>query len=275
MDFMTLDDKERQLVALLDRMAPVVVAFSGGVDSSFLAWQAHRVLGPRALAVTAESASVPSQQRRMALELAAAYGFAHEIVTSRELERPEYRANPTNRCYFCKDELYRILVELAAARGFRTVVDGLNADDLGDFRPGRKAASEQGVRSPLMEAGLSKAEIRELSRRAGLPTAEQPASACLSSRFPYGMAITAEKLRIVDEGEERLRTLGFRVFRVRHHGDIVRLELGRDELPRALDPAMARQLAACFRSLGFRYVTLDLEGYRSGSLNEGLVQAIG
>jgi uncharacterized protein len=256
-------------------MAPVVVAFSGGVDSAFLAYKAHAVLGAAALAVTADSPSVPSHQRRMALEVAGRFGFAHEIIQTAELERPEYRANPANRCYFCKDELYGVLTRLAAARGLRTVVDGLNADDLTDFRPGRKAAAEQGVRSPLVEAELHKSEIRELSRRAGLPTADQPASACLSSRFPYGTPITPEKLRVVDEGEEALRDLGFRVFRVRHHGEIVRLEFAPSELPQALAPEMVERLAHLFKGLGFRYVTVDLEGYRTGSLNEVLVERVG
>jgi len=271
---MDLEAKERELARLLETMSPVVVAFSGGVDSSYLAYKAHRVLGARALAVTADSPSVPGAQGRMALRVAREFGFAHEVIRTEEVELPEYRDNPPNRCYFCKDELYTKLRALAEERGFRTVIDGLNADDLADFRPGRKAAAEQGVRSPLVEAGLAKSEIRELSRRAGLPTADQPASACLASRFPYGTPITLEKLGTVDRGEEALREIGFRVFRVRHHGDIVRLEFGAEDLPRALDPEMARRLTAVFKGLGFRYVTLDLEGYRTGSLNEVLVSQV-
>ena len=270
---MTLEEKEKKLEELLKSMAPVVVAFSGGVDSSYLAYKAHRVLGAQALAVTAESASVPSAQRRMAAQIVDQFGLRHTIVHSRELENPEYSANPSNRCYYCKDELFSILQTVAAESGCATIVDGLNADDLGDFRPGRQAGDEHNVRSPLLEAGLNKNEIRELSRRAGLPTADLPASACLSSRFPYGVAITEEKLRVVDRGEEALREMGFRVFRVRHHEHMVRLEFGSEDMKKALNPEMAALLAATFKGLGFKFVTLDLEGYRTGSANEVLSAA--
>lgn len=269
---MNLEEKEVRLESLLRDMKGAIVAYSGGVDSTYLAWKAHQVLGDGALAVTADSPSVPSLQRRTALEVAARFGFRHEVIRTDEVERSDYRDNPPNRCYFCKDVLFTRLTELARARGYAFVLDGLNADDLGDYRPGREAATEHSVRSPLVEAGLSKQEIRELSRKAGLPTADQPASACLASRFPYGVKITEEKLRIVDRGEEALREMGFRVFRVRHHDDTARLEFGREDLAKALNMEVAAKLAALFKGLGYRYVTLDLEGYRSGSLNEVLVQ---
>jgi uncharacterized protein len=273
MQSMTLEEKEQRLEELLKELAPVVVAFSGGVDSSYLAYKAHRVLGPQALAVTAESASVPSQQRRMAAQVVSLIGIAHKVVYSQELERAEYSANPFDRCYYCKDELFTKLQAIAAECGAVTIVDGLNADDLGDFRPGRKAGEKHQVRSPLMEVGLTKSDIRKLSRRAGLPTADQPASACLSSRFPYGVPITEEKLRVVDQGEEALRAMGFRVFRVRHHEHLARLEFGPEDLKKALNPEIAGRLAALFKGLGYKYVTLDLEGYRTGSANEVLSES--
>jgi uncharacterized protein len=225
-------------------------------------------LGAEALAVTAESPSVSSQQRRMAALVVRQTGIHHKTIYSQELDRPEYSANPVNRCYYCKDELFTKLQEIAREYGAAAVLDGLNADDLSDFRPGRKAGDEHRVRSPLTEAGLTKNDIRELSRRAGLPTADLPASACLSSRFPYGVEITEEKLKMVDKGEEALRKLGFEVFRVRHHEHLVRLEFGPQDLQKALNPAMASRLAAIFKGLGYKYVALDLEGYRTGSANE-------
>jgi uncharacterized protein len=274
MKTMTLEDKEKKLEELLKDLAPVIVAFSGGVDSSYLAYKAHQVLGDQSLAVTAESPSVPSHQRKMALQVASTIGIEHRIIDTGELERTEYRANPSDRCYYCKDELFGKLQNIAKEYGHATLLDGLNAEDLGDYRPGRKAGEEHRVRSPLMEAGLNKKEIRELSRRAGLPTADQPASACLASRFPYGVAITKEKLEMVDRGEEALREMGFRIYRVRHHDHLVRLEFGPDDLRRALDPEIAAQLTAQFKKFGYKYVTLDLEGYRTGSANEVLSESI-
>jgi uncharacterized protein len=271
---MTLQDKEKNLEAVLRDIGRLLVAYSGGVDSSYLAWKSYQVLGRNSLAVTGESASVPSNQRRMAMKIAEQFGFPHEVIDTKEMNRDEYKENPPNRCYYCKDELFSILKGLAVERGYNAVADGLNADDLGDFRPGRLAAQEHAVRSPLVEAGLTKSEIRELSRQAGLPTADIPASACLSSRFPYGVAITEEKLRIVDQGEEALREMGFRVFRVRHHEEMVRLEFGPEDLPRALNMEAAARLSRIFKDLGYKFVTLDLEGYRSGSLNEILVTEI-
>jgi uncharacterized protein len=269
---MLLVEKERQLEVLLQSLAPVMVAYSGGVDSTYLAYKAHRVLGARSIAVTADSPSVPSHQRATALRVAEQFGFPHLVVATEEMQRQEYRDNPPNRCYFCKDELFEKLRTLANELGFSTIVDGSNADDLGDFRPGREAGDKHQVCSPMVEVGLHKSEIRELSRRAGLPTADQPASACLSSRFPYGIRITEAKLRMVDRGEEALRSMGFRVFRVRHHDDLVRLEFGKEDLALALNLKTAARLTALFKGLGYKFITIDLEGYRSGSSNEVLAQ---
>jgi len=265
-----LDEKEKRLESILSDLGRVLVAFSGGVDSSYLAYKAHAVLGPGALAVTSKSPSVPASQMEMAVRIARKFGFAHEIIHTGETELREYQANTPNRCYFCKNVLFNSLTALAQERGFRAVLDGLNADDLNDYRPGRQAAEDHQVLSPLMQVGLNKEEIRHLSRKAGLPTADLPASACLASRFPYGVKITEEKLKIVDRGEDELRRLGFRVFRVRHHDSLVRLEFGREELGRALNIEMAKHFTAFFKDLGYKYVTVDLQGYRTGSLNEVL-----
>lgn len=262
--------REAALAEQLRALPSLIVAYSGGVDSAYLAWMAHRVLGSRALSVTADSPSYPERHRQMALGIARDFHLQHEIIATRELERPEYRANPANRCYYCKHELYATLSTLARARGFAAIADGSNADDRGDYRPGRQAAREFGVISPLDEASLSKADIRALSHDAGLPTWDEPASACLSSRIPYFSEVTDEKLRAIEAAEEAIRSLGFRVLRVRHHGEIARIELGAHEIARALEPAMAQAIDAALRALGFRYVTVDLRGYRLGSLNEGL-----
>jgi uncharacterized protein len=262
-------EKERALCDTLESFGSVIVAYSGGVDSAYLACMASRALGDRAVAVTADSPSYPERHRQLAIQIAREFGLRHEIIHTSELERPEYRANPANRCYYCKHELYTHLSRLGTAR-HAIVVDGNNADDRGDYRPGRQAAREFGVRSPLDEVDLTKDEIRELSRRAGLPTWDEPASACLSSRIPYHHEVTDEKLRMIEQAEEALRALGFRVFRVRHHDDVARVELARHEMPRALEPDIAAAIVRDLKAAGYRYVTLDLQGYRMGSLNEGL-----
>jgi len=265
-----LEEKSRRLQDILAGYQSVLIAFSGGVDSAYLAIAAAEALGPRALAVTADSPSYPDAHRRLALSIANDFGLAHEVIHTDELERPEYRANPANRCYYCKDELYGRLAALAAERGLAVVVDGNNADDRGDYRPGRQAAREHGVRSPLDEADLTKDDIRELARDAGLDSWNEPASACLSSRIPYGDEVSDEKLRQIEQAETVLRDLGFRVFRVRHHETIARLEIARSEMARALDPGINAQLVASLKALGYQYVSLDLQGYRLGSLNEAL-----
>jgi uncharacterized protein len=265
-----LIEKEHALERTLSSFGAVVVAFSGGVDSAYLACIAQRTLGDRAWAVTAESPSYPDHHRLLAARIAQEAGLRHEIIHTNELQEPAYRANPTNRCYYCKRELYTELSRLATGRG-AVVVDGNNADDRADFRPGRTAAREFGVRSPLDEVDLSKLEIRELSRRAGLSTWDEPASACLSSRIPYHSEVTDEKLRTIERAEDALHRLGFRICRVRHHDDLARVEIGRDELAKAFDPDMRAAIVRELRAAGYRYVTLDLQGYRTGSLNEGVV----
>ena len=265
-----LEEKSRRLQDILEGYQSVLIAFSGGVDSAYLAIAASAALGPRALAVTADSPSYPDAHRRLALSIASDFGFAHEVIHTSELDRPEYRANPANRCYYCKDELYGRLAELASERGLAVVIDGNNADDRGDYRPGRQAAREHGVKSPLDEADLTKDDIRELAHAAGLESWNEPASACLSSRIPYGDEVSNEKLRQIEQAETVLRDLGFRVFRVRHHDVVARLEIARSEMARALDPDINARLVAALKDLGYQYVSLDLQGYRLGSLNEAL-----
>ncbi|HXM45975.1 MAG TPA: ATP-dependent sacrificial sulfur transferase LarE [Bryobacteraceae bacterium] len=265
-----LQAKQEQLFSVLRGLDRVMVAYSGGADSAYLAWAAYQVLGGNAVAVTADSASIPESHKRDAEAFVRQFGIPHEYIATREFENPDYLKNDAKRCFHCKDELFTRLEEIGRERGIRSIIYGVNADDLGDYRPGQNAAGLHKVKAPLVEAGLRKAEIRELSRIAGLPTWDRPASACLSSRIPYGTPVTIENVKTVERGEERIKALGFRQFRVRYHGELVRLEIAPDELAKALTPEMARQFTAIFKSLGFKYVTLDLEGYRQGSLNEVL-----
>ena len=262
--------KESRLRELFRQCRSVIVAYSGGVDSSYVAYVANAELGPRAVCVTGVSASLPVYQSAEIDRIVEEFGFNHERVQTDELQNPEYQANNGNRCYFCKDELYTKLESLATSRGIDFIVDGSTMDDLDDYRPGRQAAKEHSVRSPLIEVGMSKADIRELSRRVALPTWDKPASPCLSSRIAYGTTVTIERLTKVDRGEEILREFGFREFRVRHHDTLVRLEISTAEMDRVLNKDVLDQLAARFRELGFKYITLDLEGYRTGSMNESL-----
>jgi len=268
---------EKKELALLSRLADLpslIVALSGGADSAYLAWAADRALGHCALSITALSPSFSAHDRQMVQEFVGKLALRHEFIETQELDNPAYRANGPDRCYFCKDELFSVLDRLAASRDFAAVAYGVNADDTLDFRPGHRAATEHQVLAPLLDAHLTKAEIRDLSRRAGLPTWDRPASACLASRLPYGTEVNPERLALVERGEAVLRELGFRQFRVRLHDDLARVEISPDEMPRALSPAIAAAIAERLKSAGFAYVTLDLQGYRQGSLNETLSASI-
>jgi uncharacterized protein len=267
---LSAEEKKTLLLARLAEIPSLIVALSGGADSAYLAWAAHEALGTAALSVTALSPSYSAHDRAIVEEFVKQLGLRHEFIETHEMENPSYRANAADRCYFCKDELFSVLDELAHARGFAAIAYGVNADDTLDFRPGHRAATEHQVLAPLLDAALSKAEIRLLSRRAGLPTWDRPASACLSSRLPYGTEVTPERLGLVERGEAELRALGFRQFRVRLHDKLARVEISPDEMPRALAPEMAAVIANRLKLAGFAYVALDLEGYRQGSLNETL-----
>ena len=262
------EEKERLLLARLAEIPSLIVALSGGADSAYLAWAAHKALGDQALSVTALSPSYSAHDRTTVEEFVSKLGARHEFVETHEMDNPAYRANAADRCYFCKDELFSVLDELAQARGFAAVAYGVNADDTLDFRPGHRAAAEHQVLAPLLDFGLAKSEIRILSRRAGLPTWDRPASACLASRLPYGTEVTSERLGLVERGEAALRALGFRQFRVRLHDRLARIEISPEEMPRALAPEIAAAMADRLKAAGFAYVALDLEGYRQGSLNE-------
>lgn len=263
----SLVSKRQLLEELLRASGRVLVAYSGGVDSAYLAWVAHQQLGNNMLALIADSPSLARTQLADAIAFAREQQIPLEVIPTSELDRPEYVRNDGQRCFHCKDELFAAMENLRAARGFDVIAYGVNQDDQGDFRPGQQAAQQHNVAAPLLQAGLRKADIRALAREAGLRVCDKPASACLSSRIEYGREVTREALAVVEAGEEAIRGLGFRQFRVRHHGDIVRIEIAREEMDKALSPAVAAQFAAIFKALGFKFVTLDLEGFRSGSMN--------
>jgi uncharacterized protein len=264
------EEKEALLLSRLANISSIIVALSGGADSAYLAWAAHQALGERALSVTALSPSFSAYDRAIVEGFVSKLGVRHEFIETHEMENPSYRANESNRCYFCKDELFSELDALALTRGFAAVAYGVNADDTLDFRPGHRAATKHQVLAPLLDAGLRKAEIRTLSQRAALPTWDRPASACLASRLPYGTEVTPGRLALVERGEAALRELGFRQFRVRLHDQLARVEIAPEEMPRALSLQMSAAIADRLKEAGFTYVALDLEGYRQGSLNETL-----
>ncbi|MDR3718299.1 MAG: ATP-dependent sacrificial sulfur transferase LarE [Bryobacteraceae bacterium] len=274
LDSAALQEKQERLIGALRAMGHVLVAYSGGTDSAYLAWAAKQALGDNAVAVTADSPSVPRSHMRDAVALTRDFGIRHEIIETREFENPEYAANNPDRCFYCKDELFRRMEALADRFPGQTIVYGVNKDDLGDFRPGQKAAKIHAVKAPLVEAGLTKAEIRELSRLAGLPTWDRPAAACLSSRVAYGTQVTVENIQKVELAEEALKEIGFLQFRVRYHSEeLVRVEIAREEMPKALSLEVFDEISRRLKKLGFKYVTLDLQGYRQGSMNEVLSES--
>ena len=269
-DALSAEQKEELLLARLREISSLIAALSGGADSAYLAWAAYQAIGRHAISVTALSPSYSSHDRAIVEEFVRATNIAHEFIDTQELENPAYRANNSERCYFCKDELFSALDQLAASRNISAIAYGINTDDTRDFRPGHRAATEHQVLAPLLDVGLRKNEIRFLSQRAGLPTWDRPASACLASRLPYGTEVTPERLSLVERGEAALRELGFRQFRVRLHDKLARVEISPDEMSRALSSQMAAAISQNLKAAGFSYVTLDLEGYRQGSLNETL-----
>jgi pyridinium-3,5-biscarboxylic acid mononucleotide sulfurtransferase len=269
---LSAEEKELLLLKHLAEFPSVIIALSGGADSAYLAWAAHRAIGEHALSVTALSPSYSAHDRAVVEEFVRQLGVRHEFIETHEMENPKYRANAADRCYFCKDELFNVLDVMARERDFAAVAYGVNADDTLDFRPGHRAATEHRVLAPLLDAGLHKAEIRQLSQRAGLPTWDRPASACLASRLPYGTEVTPERLALVERGEAALRELGFRQFRVRLHEKLARIEIAPEEMPRAMSPEMAASISSRLKAAGFTFVALDLEGYRQGSLNESLAR---
>ncbi len=266
-DSLVLNQKNAELRRSLKAAGRLLVAYSGGIDSAFLAWTAHQVLDDKMCAVIADSPSLARTYLEDALSFAREHGIPVEVLPTQELENPAYVRNDSMRCFHCKDELFTMMERYRERERFDTIAYGVNADDQSDFRPGQQAAREHNVLAPLLEAALGKAEIRELARMAGLRIWDKPASACLSSRIEYGRPVTPQALSIVEKGEDALRALGFRQFRVRHHGEIVRIEIAREELDRALNPGMAAEFTRIFKDLGFKFVTLDLEGFRSGSMN--------
>jgi uncharacterized protein len=265
---MKIEAKGDKLQVRLQALGRILVAYSGGVDSAYLAWAAHKALGDKMLAVIADSPSLARTQLADAIAFAEEQAIPLEVIATSELDRPEYVRNDAQRCFFCKDELFTLMEELRQSRGFDAIAYGVNADDTSDFRPGQKAAAAHRVLAPLLDAGLGKDDIRSLARSASLRIWDKPASACLSSRIEYGRPVTRAALSVVEQGEDALHAMGFRQVRVRHHGEIVRIEIAREELDRALNPAVTTEFTRVFKALGFKFVTLDLEGFRSGSMND-------